>query len=89
MLSDWYLQWDTDGCQWDVLEVNMYEQYPPKGYAMHTSTWEGCLKFSYEHLLRKEYSVKHITIYCDEGRLVITKDILIDIMREEYPEDFI
>ena len=86
---NWHLQWDMDGCQWDVLAVNMYEEFPPIGYSMHTSTWEGCLKFSYDHLLQKEYTADHITIYCSDGKLVITKDILIDILKEEYPEEFI
>jgi hypothetical protein len=78
-----------DGCQWDVLEVNMLEEYPKTGYAMHTSTWKGCLKFVYDHLLQSGYSAKYLTIYCDDGKHIISRDTLISVMKQEYPEDFI
>lgn len=86
----YHLQWDMDGCQWDVLHVNMYEEFPPKGYSMHTSDWACCLMFAYKYLLRPEYSVKAMTIYCcGTDKFTLTRDVLRDVLKQHYPEEFI
>jgi hypothetical protein len=87
--KNWHLQWDMDGCQWDVLGITMYEEFPPKGYSMHTQDWVGCLMFVYKHLMRSEYTVKDMTIYCSDGKFIMTKDVLTDILKQHYPEEFI
>ena len=89
MLSDWYLQWDVDGCQWDVLDIKMYEEYPPIGYSMHTSPWSECLWFVYQHLMAECYTVTRVKIFCKDDYFEIDKNIITNILKEYYPEEFI
>jgi hypothetical protein len=87
--KNWHLQWDMDGCQWDVLKIDMYEQFPPIGHSHHTSDWTGCLMFVYNHLMRSEYTVKDMTIYCSDGIFKMNKDEVINVLKEKFPEEFI
>jgi hypothetical protein len=89
MLNDWYLQWDMDGCQWDVLDITMYEEFPPIGYSMHTSSWVGCLKFVYDHLMDKTYTVRKVKVYCKDDYFELDKAIITYVLKEYYPEEFI
>lgn len=85
----WHLQWDMDGCQWDVLGIKLYEEFPPIGYSMHTSSWAGCLKFVYDHLMDKSYTVRKVKVYCNDDYFELDKAIITGVLKEYYPEDFI
>lgn len=89
MLSKWYLQWDMDGCQWDVLDIQLYEELPIRGEPMHTSTWVGCLWFVYQHLMHQMYTAKKLKIYCKDDYFEIDKETVSKILKEYYPEEFI
>lgn len=90
MSANWHLQWDMDGMQWEVLGAYMYEDYPEKGDSMHTNTWMNCLKFAYDYLLTEKGVVKVLTIYTnDDQKFVIDRQTIIDVLKNEYPEEFI
>ncbi len=90
MSDKWHLQWDMDGFQWEVLSAYMYEDYPEKGEAMHVNTWMNCLKFAYDYLLSDNGPAKTLTIYTnDDQKFVIDRKTVIDVLKNEYPEEFI
>jgi hypothetical protein len=90
MSNNWHLQWDMDGFQWEVLAAYMYEYYPVQGNPGHINTWINCLKFAYDHLLTECGPTKFLTIYTnDDQKFVIDRQTIIDVLKKEYPEEFI
>lgn len=88
--SKWCLQWDMDGFQWEVLTAYMYEDGVPIGDEMRSGTWLECLKFTHDHLLEERSPAKFLTIYTnDDQKFVIDRQTIIDVLKNEYPEEFI
>ena len=92
---NWFLQWDMDGCQWDVLAIDMFEESMDCiGNKMFEGQYIECLKFIYEHLLympnsRRRYNVKHITMRCPEHNYIIPIHDFEEMLKEHMPEEFI
>mgnify|MGYP000488102154 CR=1 FL=1 len=89
MSDKWHLQWDMDGCQWEVLDIKLFEEWPSNCNSMHTGTWSGCLWFVYQHLMADIYSVRKLKIFCKDDYFEIDKNIIANILKEYYPEEFI
>jgi hypothetical protein len=89
MSANWHLQWDMDGMQWEVLSAAMFEEYPVKGISMRTDTWLGCLMFAYTYLVAYSQPCKTLTIYTKDDKYVIDRETIIDVLKKEYPEEFI
>lgn len=89
MSNNWHLQWDMDGFQWEVLSATMFEEYPVKGDSMHTNTWLGCLMFAYTYLVADSPPCTKLTIYTKDDKYVIDRKTIIDVLKKEYPEEFI
>lgn len=91
----WFLQWDMDGCQWDVLAIDMFEESMDCiGDKMFEGPYIECLKFIYEHLLympgyKRRYSVKHVKMHCPEHTYILSNDVFEEILKEHMPEEFV
>lgn len=88
-MNDWYLEWDMDGMQWEVLQIDLYEE--EREDRGKIGTYHECFKFIHDHLLdtRKFYKMPNIFMHCTEGTFKLTNQDVITVLTNYCPEELI
>ena len=88
-MNQYALCWEMDGCQWDVLSINMYSNEFILTHSMKIGTYVECIRFVYEHLMDRAYTAKEVTVYFPELTVKFTKQDCWEILAYHYPEEMI